>query len=553
MGLLYIIRHGKPEFRGEKRCIGTTDLPLSEEGREQMREVCERLRHANIRRIFVSPLARTRESAEILSEGMIPITEIPELREIDMGVWENQTFSRIRRDYPEEYEARGRDFAGFRPQGGETFRECQQRAYLAYRKILAEAEGNVALVAHAGVNRALISFLEGRELSQLLSIPQPYGNIYQWDIGPRLGAVIVAGGRSSRMGKLKPLLPIGEDSLLERECKSLFRAGARRVTVVTGREAARVEAAVRGPGVVCVENKAYETTGMLESVCLGLKATPRRLDGVYFLPADAPLFSLYTLRKEEESFLREDADIFRPVYRGLPGHPLLIRRAIFEEIYEYDGARGLQGFCEQFSQRCREVSTPDPGILMDADVPEDYQALLDYETAVSAPSRERCREIMAWKKLPPALEEHCLAVAQKALELAEAYNRAGGDLDRNLVEAGALLHDLEKMTPHHAEAAYHVLCQLGFARIADVVRYHEHLPEELQGEINEMVIVYLADKLVLGSRPCTLQERYDHRRAEFSGNPMALEAIDEKQKAAERMYRRYQQAVEDAGEKRKEN
>lgn len=548
MGLLYIIRHGKPEFDGEKRCIGTTDLPLSEEGREQMLHVRERLRHANIRKIYVSPLARTRESAEILSEGLIPIQEMPELREIAMGKWENQTFSQIRRDYPEEYEARGLDFADFRPEGGESFRDCQKRAYLAYRKILTEADGNVAIVAHAGFNRALISFLENRELSQLMAIPQPYGHVYHWDIGPRLGAVIVAGGRSSRMGKLKPLLPIGEDSLLERECKNLFRAGARQVTVVTGREAARVEAAVQGPGVVCVENKSYETTGMLESVCLGLKATPRRLDGVYFLPADAPMFSLYTLRKEEESFLWEDADLFRPVYRGLPGHPLLIRRAIFEKIYEYDGERGLQGICEQYQKRCRDVLVPDPGILMDADVPEDYQALLDYEAAIHMPSRERCREIMAWRKLPLALEEHCLAVAKKALELAEAYNRAGGDLDLELVEAGALLHDLERMVPHHAEAAYHVICQLGFARIADVVRYHEHLPEELRGEINEIVLVYLADKLVLGSMPCTLQERYDHRRAEFSGNHMALEAIDEKQKVAELMYRRYQQAIEGARE-----
>lgn len=85
MGTLYLIRHGLPAFEGEKRCIGATDLPLSEEGREQMRRVRERLQHANIRRIYVSPMARTRESAQIISGGYIPVTEVPELQEIHMA------------------------------------------------------------------------------------------------------------------------------------------------------------------------------------------------------------------------------------------------------------------------------------------------------------------------------------------------------------------------------------------------------------------------------------------------------------------------------------
>ena len=227
MGTLYLIRHGLPAFEGEKRCIGATDLPLSEEGREQMRRVRERLQHANIRRIYVSPMARTRESAQIISGGYIPVTEVPELQEIHMGCWENLTFSEIRERYPEDYEARGKNFADFKPEGGETFRECRRRAYLAYRRILTEADGNIAIVAHAGLNRALISLLEDRSLSEVMEIPQAYGSVYHWNIGPRLGAVITAAGCSSRMGSLKPLLPLGGESLLERECRTLFRAGAR--------------------------------------------------------------------------------------------------------------------------------------------------------------------------------------------------------------------------------------------------------------------------------------------------------------------------------------
>ena len=129
----------------------------------------------------------------------------------------------IRERYPEDYEARGKNFADFKPEGGETFRECRRRAYLAYRRILTEADGNIAIVAHAGLNRALISLLEDRSLSEVMEIPQAYGSVYHWNIGPRLGAVITAAGCSSRMGSLKPLLPLGGESLLERECRTLFR------------------------------------------------------------------------------------------------------------------------------------------------------------------------------------------------------------------------------------------------------------------------------------------------------------------------------------------
>ena len=539
MGTLYLIRHGQPEFDGGKRCIGATDLPLSEEGREQMRQVKERLSHANIRRIYTSPMARTRESAQIISGGYIPVTELPELREIHMGCWENLSFWEIRERYPEEYEARGKDFADFRPEGGETFRECRQRAYLAYRRILTEADGNIAIVAHAGLNRALISLLEDRSLSEVMQIRQDYGAIYHWSIGPRLGAVITAAGRSSRMGSLKPLLPLDGESLLERECRTLFRAGARQIMIVTGREAERIEEQLAGPGITFVHNAEYKTTGMLTSACMGFRAARAYLDGVYFLPADAPLFSLYTLRREAEEFSWADADLFCPVYQGRPGHPLLIRSSFFPAIYNYQGEQGLRGICAQYSDRLQEISVPDPGIVLDADVPEDYERLIAYDRSERIPSRERCLELMEWRRLPEHLRAHCLAVADLAVQMAQEYNRAGGYLDIALVEAGGLLHDLEKMQPFHAAAAADLLCQLGFAAVADAVRYHEHLPEEKTGEIDEAVIIYLADKFFLGTVPCTLEERYGQRLRKYAGDAEAEAAIRRKQRTAEKMLQNY--------------
>ena len=69
MRTIYLIRHGKPEFPDERKyCIGRTDLPLSEEGRTQIRALGETFAGRRIEKIYTSPLKRCRESAAILQE-----------------------------------------------------------------------------------------------------------------------------------------------------------------------------------------------------------------------------------------------------------------------------------------------------------------------------------------------------------------------------------------------------------------------------------------------------------------------------------------------------
>ena len=66
MRTIYLIRHGKPEFPDEQKyCIGRTDLPLSEEGRTQIRALGETFAGRRIEKIYTSPLKRCRESAAI--------------------------------------------------------------------------------------------------------------------------------------------------------------------------------------------------------------------------------------------------------------------------------------------------------------------------------------------------------------------------------------------------------------------------------------------------------------------------------------------------------
>ena len=166
MRTIYLIRHGKPEFPDERKyCIGRTDLPLSEEGRTQIRALGETFAGRRIEKIYTSPLKRCRESAAILQEVIdrsIPIEVVDGLAEIDMGEWDGHSFDEIREQFPAEYVARGADMYDFRPPQGESFADCAGRARTTWNELRMKSRGDILVIGHAGWFRTLISGWEKR-------------------------------------------------------------------------------------------------------------------------------------------------------------------------------------------------------------------------------------------------------------------------------------------------------------------------------------------------------------------------------------------------------
>ncbi len=564
---LYLVRHGKPEFSGGRKCcIGWTDLALSEEGCCQIEALMGSFEAEKIEKIYTSPLKRCVESAQILSRRSdgetIPIEVVEDLREIGMGEWEGLPFSEIKERYPKEYEARGRDIAFFCPPGGESFTDCQKRAVRAFERIRRESRGDVIVMAHAGVNRSLISWLEKRALKQLLEIPQEYGGVYTY--GDYIfDGMIVAAGMSSRMGSFKPLMELGEKRVIDRELDTLRAGGAREIAVITGYRAEELEAAVNGhpfavPGeTVCLRNEAYAETKMFDSVSIGLRyflkkwKSPqgRTLDGIFFLPVDVPLFTRFTMEWEKKEFAKGTGDVYCPYYEGAPGHPLLIRSSALEALLSHDGERGLKGAYERLGDRVIHLTMTDRGAVMDADTREDFSRLEGYARERDIPGEEVCRELLSWFHVPEATVRHCETVAGLAVELAEKCNpalkRAGQrELDTALVYAAGMLHDVAKGMEDHAAEGAQWLTMLGHETVAAVVADHMDLPEERLGGLNESLIVYLADKMAAGDRTVTVEERFAPKRERFAGNPEALAGVErryEKAKRAEALVREYRE------------
>ena len=157
MRLLYLIRHGQPLLPdGGHVCLGVTDAPLSPLGRLQACLLGEALGD-RARTVFSSPLSRALETARFLTPEPVVL---PGLREYSTGDWDGLPFSEIRARWPEVYAARGEDPTVPIP-NAEDYGAGQRRFHAAVREALAGSEGDIAVVAHAGVMGALLSDLFG--------------------------------------------------------------------------------------------------------------------------------------------------------------------------------------------------------------------------------------------------------------------------------------------------------------------------------------------------------------------------------------------------------
>lgn len=177
---IYLIRHGKIYTGDEKRYLGNTDLSLDSEGVEQAEGLKGYFNNIPIDIVFASPLKRCLQTAEILCEDkQQDFTVVKEFAEIHLGLWENKPLESIKKNFPDAYEERGKNLLTFRPPEGESFGQLAERVLPAFDRIVKLYSGNIIIVGHAGVNRTILSELQGIPVRDFFLIQQPYGCVYE--------------------------------------------------------------------------------------------------------------------------------------------------------------------------------------------------------------------------------------------------------------------------------------------------------------------------------------------------------------------------------------
>lgn len=174
MTKVILVRHGQTAWNHEKKYQGHSDVSLNEVGLRQAQLAAERLAKEKIAAVYSSDLLRAVQTAEIIAkQHNLQTLKVTEFREINFGLWEGLTYDEIMKDWPDILTSIYAGSGAVSMPGGESFCEVKQRAVAALEKLIASHDNEtIAIVAHGGVLRVLLSHALGMELDRMWSIGQ---------------------------------------------------------------------------------------------------------------------------------------------------------------------------------------------------------------------------------------------------------------------------------------------------------------------------------------------------------------------------------------------
>lgn len=190
-----------------------------------------------------------------------------------------------------------------------------------------------------------------------------------------IAAVLLAAGRSRRMGAFKPLLPFGGVSVAEACVAALRAGGAGEVVVVVGHRGAEVRAAlahVEGLGFAFNE---LEESEMGVSVARGVEALSEGSGALLVALVDQPAVPPSEIARLIEARRRTGARIVVPEWEGRGGHPLLVDLSLREELLGVVAERGLRALFDAHRGEVLRVPAASPYVARDMDTWEEYVAL----------------------------------------------------------------------------------------------------------------------------------------------------------------------------------
>jgi molybdenum cofactor cytidylyltransferase len=232
------------------------------------------------------------------------------------------------------------------------------------------------LLAGLEVSREdIIAMGVGGLLMEIVTRPQPREAKPAAD-GRRVGALVLAAGRSTRMGGPNKLLAeIGGKPLARIVTEQALASRAAPVIVVTGHERTKVEAALAGLRVRFVHNPDY-AAGLSTSLKAGLAALPPEIDGTIVCLGDMPQVTASLIDRMLDSFdPARGALVVVPTIEGKRGNPVVWSRRFFPDLMTLEGDVGARHLIATYADAVAEVPLEDSAALTDVDTPDALQAV----------------------------------------------------------------------------------------------------------------------------------------------------------------------------------
>ena len=185
-----------------------------------------------------------------------------------------------------------------------------------------------------------------------------------------ISAIVLAAGKSERMGRPKALLPYRGRTFLENILDAISPTSVHDTVVVIGHHRDEINANVKIPRWVF--NPDYEP-GMITSFQTGIRSLPEDAQGAFLFLVDHPVVESSTITALLDNFA--PGRIVVPVYKSKRGHPVLFSREVLQEILALPPSQGANIVVRKDPGRIIEVPVESPGILVDVDTPEEFEKL----------------------------------------------------------------------------------------------------------------------------------------------------------------------------------
>lgn len=180
-----------------------------------------------------------------------------------------------------------------------------------------------------------------------------------------ISAIILAAGKSKRMGQHKMLMPWGDTTVLEKVIQTLRSSEMEDIVLVTNIE---ISSTLKLHEERIVFNDDNE---MLTSLQLGLRSQKPSAQAALICLGDQPQIEERSVRSVCEAFQKRNSDLVVPSYQMRRGHPWLAARPLWEEILAMQ-AGSMREFLKAHTGEIEYVNVDTPTILQDLDTPEDY-------------------------------------------------------------------------------------------------------------------------------------------------------------------------------------
>lgn len=187
-----------------------------------------------------------------------------------------------------------------------------------------------------------------------------------------IAAIILAAGKSMRMGRPKMLLPWGKVTVLEQVIRSVQDAGIQDILVVSGSGRDEVEKIAAQYKVRTTYNEKFESEEMLASIQCGLRVQQTGTEAVLICLGDQPQVEESSVRRVCATFDKTRSPIIVPSYEMRRGHPWLVARPLWSELLDLQAPHSPRDFLNMHSAEIEYVVLDSPSIIEDLDTPEDY-------------------------------------------------------------------------------------------------------------------------------------------------------------------------------------